>query len=115
MRERNGVRIGQRVRDLDGNDLGRVKELYEWGFAVAKGLPILFRQDIVAGYSEVRGVKDGAVVLARSKDDLFDLAAGRLPPSWRAEGPPDRPLAATPAEARPVLPGTGGDPHAGVH
>src|SRR6266545_7872683 len=99
MRERNGVRLGQRVRDLDGTPMGRVTRLYDEGFEVRKGLPILFRKDFVARYDEVRGVRDGALVVARSRRDLFDLAAGRLPPSWRVPAPADFPTAATPAEA----------------
>ncbi len=105
MQERNGVRLGQRVRDLDGNDLGRVKELYDSAFSVVKGLPFLFRKDLVARYDEVRGVRDGEIVLARSARDLFELAAGGIPPAWRVESPPDQPTAATPAEARAVRPG----------
>ena len=100
MHERNGVRIGQRVRDLDGNDLGRVTRLYEQGFAAMKGFPILFRKDIVARYDEVRGVRNGEIVLARSARDLEDLAAGEVPPSWRVPVPPDFPPIATPPEAR---------------
>jgi len=100
MHERNGVRIGQRVRDLDGNDLGRVTRLYEQGFAARKGFPILFRKDIVARYDEVRGVRDGEIVLARSARDLQDLAAGEVPPSWRIPAPPGFPTVATPDEAR---------------
>ena len=99
MQERNGVRIGQPVRDLDGTPLGRVTRLHDWGFEARRGLS-LFRRDLVARYDEVRGVRDGALVLARSRGDLFDLAAGGLPPSWRVPVPPDFPSAATPGEAR---------------
>ena len=101
MQERNGVRVGQPVRDLDGTSLGRVTRLHEWGFEVRRGLS-LFRRDFIARYDEVRGVRDGALILARSRRDLFDLAAGRLPPSWRVAAPPDFPSAATPGEARYV-------------
>ncbi len=103
MLDRNGVRLGQRVRDLDGHDLGKVTRLDEWGFEVTKGFPILFHDDLVARYDEVRAIEDGEIVLARSSRDLQDLAAGELPPSWRVSAPPDYPDAATPAEARPVL------------
>jgi hypothetical protein len=99
MRERNGVKIGQRVRDVDGKDLGRVRELHDWGFEVAKGF-MLFRRDTVARYDEVRGERDGALVLARSDRDLFELAAGGIPASWRVAAPPGFPVAATPSEAR---------------
>ncbi len=102
MQERNGVQLGQRVRDLDGTSLGRVTRLYESGFAVQRGPAILFRRDLVVGYDEVRGVRDGDLVIARSPRDLFELAAGRVPPSWRIPAPPDFPTAATPAEARYV-------------
>jgi hypothetical protein len=103
MQERNGVRLGQRVRDLDGNPLGRVTRLHEQGFVVSKGFPILFRSDTVARYEEVRGVRNGEIVLARSRKDLFDLAAGEVPTSWRIPVPPGFPAAATPDEARGVF------------
>lgn len=102
MKERNGVRRGQRVRDLDGTPLGRVTALYDDGFKVSKGFPILFRKDSVARYDEVRGARDGALVLARSRQDLFALAEGYLPPSWRVPAPPGFPASATPDEARGV-------------
>jgi hypothetical protein len=101
--ERNGVRVGQRVVDVDGDSLGRVDELYETGFSVVKGLPLLFRKDFVARYEEVREVRGEELVLARSKRDLFDLACGEIPPSWRVEARPDQPAAATPSEAWPPL------------
>ncbi len=103
MQERNGVKLGQRVRDLDGTPLGRVKRLHEQGFVVSKGFPILFRTDHVARYEEVRGVRDGELIIARSRQDLFDLAAGGVPPSWRIPVPPEFPAAATPDEARGVF------------
>ena len=103
MKERNGVRVGQRVLDLDGKVVGRVKELYDWGFGVEKGFPILFRKDHVFRYDEVRGTRDGALVVARTKRDLIDHAEGRLPDSWRIPAPADFPRAATPAEARAVF------------
>lgn len=103
MKERNGVRIGQRVRDAMGKDLGKVTDLYDWGFAVAKGFPILFRREWVARYDEVRGVRDGALVIARSDDDLEALARGGVAPSWQIPGPVHFPHTATPAEARGVF------------
>jgi hypothetical protein len=102
-RERNGVRIGQPVRDLDGKPLGRVDTLYEWGFLVVKGLPILFRQEQVIPYDEVRGERDGALVVSRSDRSLLELAAGELPRTWRIPVPPGFPAAATPSEARGVF------------
>jgi hypothetical protein len=99
MQERGGVRVGQRVRDLDGTPLGRVTHVYDEGFAVGKGL-WLFRRDHVLRYDEVRGQRDGELLVARSKRDLFDLAAGAVPPSWRIAAPPDFPGIATPSEAR---------------
>jgi hypothetical protein len=102
MDERNGVRLGQRVKDLDGRDLGSVTALHPWAFRVSKGV-LLFRRDVVARYDEVRGERDGALVLARSAKDLDELAAGRIPPSWRIPAPPEFPSAATPSEARLVF------------
>jgi hypothetical protein len=100
IRERNGVRVGLQVKDLDGRSLGRVTRLFESGFDFEKGLPLLFRQDFTATYDEVRGVKDGVLLLARSKDALLELARGVLPTTWRAPATKDGfPTAATPREA----------------
>lgn len=100
IRERNGVRVGLHVKDVHGAALGRVTRLHDWGFEFEKGLPILFRQDFVATYDEVRGVKDGVVTLARAPEALFELARGRLPESWRVAAPERGfPTAATPGEA----------------
>lgn len=96
--ERNGVRLGQAAVDLDGRPLGEVTALYAWGFAVRRGL-FLFRRDAVIRYDEVRGVRDGTLVVARSERDLFVLAAGGIPPSWRIPTPAGFPDAATPSEA----------------
>ena len=74
MSERNGVRLGERVVDVDGKSLGKVTRLYPWGFVATRGLPVLTRRDEVIRYDEVRGARDGALALARSDHDLFDLA-----------------------------------------
>ena len=103
MTERSGVRVGDEVRDLDGTDLGRVTRLYAWGFEVGRGFPILFRRQAVVRYDEVRGVRDGTLVVARSSRDLRDLAEGGVPASWRIPAPHAYPTAATPSEARFVL------------
>jgi hypothetical protein len=103
MRERNGVRMGQRVVNVDGKSLGRVVGLYDWGFAVRWGLPVLWRRDFVLRYDEVRGVRDGALVAARSSRDLDELAAGDVPPSWRIRTPSEYPAIATPAEAHALV------------
>ncbi len=103
MRELNGVRLGQRVRDADGKDLGTVARLYAWGFEVTRGLPVLFRKVRVVRYDEVRGAREGALVVARSDRDLLELAEGGIPRSWRVPAPPGYPSAATPAEAQFVL------------
>jgi hypothetical protein len=103
MKERNGVRVGQRVRDLEGKSLGRVKHVYDWGFDAVKGFPILFRSDYVFRYDEVRGVRDGALVVARTDRDLIELAQGEVPASWRIPAPPGFPGVATPPEAHAVF------------
>ncbi|WP_041448555.1 hypothetical protein [Anaeromyxobacter sp. Fw109-5] len=103
MKERNGVRVGQRVRSVDGKSVGRVVELFDEGFAVQRGFPILFRKDFVFRYDEVRGTRDGALVVARGERDLFQLARGELPASWRIPAPSGFPTAAAPAEARAVF------------
>jgi hypothetical protein len=104
IRERYGVRLGMRVRDVDGKSLGRVDALYDSGFSVLKGLPILFRSDFVARYDEVRELRGDELVLARSSRDLFTLARGEIPPAWRVSAAPDHPTAATPSEAHTVYP-----------
>jgi hypothetical protein len=103
MKERNGVRVGQRVRYVDGKVVGRVVELFDAGFAVQRGFPILFRKDFVFRYDEVRGTRDGGLVVARTEKDLFQLARGELPASWRIPAPSGFPTAAAPAEARGVF------------
>lgn len=103
MKERNGVRLGQHVRDLEGKPVGRVSRLFDWGFEVVKGFPILFRKGWVFRYDEVRGTRDGALVVARTESDLFQLARGELPASWRIPAPAGFPTAAAPAEARGVF------------
>lgn len=80
------VREGMRVRDLDGKALGRVTRIDPWGIEYTKGH--LYRVDGAASFSEVREVRDGEVILARSARALFDLAAGRIPETWRASEPP---------------------------
>lgn len=102
MTERNGVRIGQPVRDLDSRYLGRVKALYDRAFLVGRGFPILFRREQVIPYDEVRGERDGALVVSRSARELLELAEGGMPATWRVPVPPGFPGAATPGEARGV-------------
>lgn len=101
-RELNGVRLGQRVRDLDGTPLGKVVRLFEWGFAARRGLPILSRGEYVLRYDEIRAVRDGALVVSRSARDLLEHAAGEIPRAWRIPTPPAFPTAATPGEAHLV-------------
>lgn len=103
MKERNGVRVGQRVRSVDGKPVGRVVELFDGGFAVQRGFPILFRKDFVFRYDEVRGTRDGELVVARAEKDLIQLARGELPASWRIPAPSGFPTAAAPGEARAVF------------
>ena len=103
LEERNGVRVGQPVRDVDGKNLGRVARLFDWGFEVARGFPILFRSSWVVRYDEARGVRDGALVVARSDQDLYTLAEGNVPASWRVPAPAGYPTMATPSEGRDVI------------
>ena len=102
MRSNRGVTVGQQVRDLEGNDLGRVRSLYATGFASARGLPWLFRQEFVLRYEDVHGVSDGVLVVARAPGDVYALAAGELPASWKVEAAPGMPEAATPSEGAQV-------------
>jgi hypothetical protein len=106
---RHGLRNGHRVRDLDGKDLGRVARLYDGAFLVVKGFPILFRRELVIRYDEIRGLRDGELVVARSDRALFELAAGELPEVWRIPAPPGFPEAATPPEARGVFEALAGE------
>lgn len=99
MNERNGVRVGQRVKDLDGKDLGKVTKLNDWGFQTVKGLPVLIRDEYVFRYEDVRPSADGGLLVARGGDDIYTLAAGKLPPSWKAGVREGFPSAATPLEA----------------
>jgi len=102
MRSNRGVTVGQHVRDVEGNDLGRVRSLYATGFASARGFPWLFRQDFVLRYEDVRGEKDGVLVVSRAPGDVYALAAGELPASWKVEAAPGMPSAATPTEGAQV-------------
>jgi len=97
--ERWGVGIGARVVDLDGRAIGAVTDLYDEAFRVARGPPVLFRQEQVILYDEIRAVRDGALVVARSRRTLPQLAEGELPDAWRVPAPPGFPVAATPSEA----------------
>lgn len=102
MKERDGVRLGLAVRDLDGVSLGRVVRLFDWGFQTRRGL-LLWKREHLVRYDEVRGLRDGGLVVARSRRDLFELAAGGIPPAWRIRAPAAFPVAATPAEARELI------------
>ncbi len=80
------VREGMIVRDLDGRLLGRVTRVDPWAVEFAKGR--FYRRDGAAPYSEIREVRDGEVILARSARALFELAEGRIPETWRGSEPP---------------------------
>jgi hypothetical protein len=114
MAESQGVRKGQRVRSIDGEDLGRVTRLFDGGFAVLKGFPILFGKDAVLRYDEIRGVRDGELIVARSDQDLLQLANGEIPASWRLPVPQGFPAAATPGEALGVRQAVASWPASGV-
>jgi len=103
MKERNGVRRGQRVRSLDGKDLGKVTKLHAWGFETVKGLPVLIRDEYVFRYEDVRGEEGGALVVARGEEDLFLLAQGRLPESWKVSTREGFPSAASPGEGARLM------------
>jgi hypothetical protein len=103
MDERNGVRRGQRVRDVEGKKLGRVGKLFEGGFQVRKGFPLLFSDDQVLRYADVRLSEGGDLTVARAAADVFTLADGRLPDSWKIGTAQGFPSAATPSEASRLL------------
>ena len=98
MQERHGVTVGMVVRDADGKTLGKVDRLYDWGFAVVRGL--WSPREWIIRYDEVLEAGRGYVSVARSDEALAELAAGALPHSWRQYRPPlaERPLPAAPGE-----------------
>jgi len=102
------------VRSIDGEDLGRVTDVFDGAFAVLKGFPILFGKDSVLRHDEIRGVREGEIVVARSARDLFELAEGEIPASWRVPVPHGFPAAATPGEAGGVRDAIAAWPVAGV-
>jgi hypothetical protein len=71
------------VVDADGRRLGRVTRLDPWGFEVVRGF--FGPREWVIRYDEVLEVRGSEVRVARSEQDLLDLAAGRLPRTWRRD------------------------------
>jgi hypothetical protein len=88
------------VRDAAGNRLGKVRRVYAWGFEVSRRFWSPYQW--VLRHDEVsRVTDDGVVEVARSPQDLVELAQGGLPASWRRYTPPSRgtPIAGPPLEA----------------
>jgi hypothetical protein len=85
MDDLRGVRAGMTVRDAAGKTLGKVTRVYAWGFEAERGFwspyQWVFRHD------EVARVEGGVVEVARGPADLQQLAAGKLPSSWRRYTP----------------------------
>jgi hypothetical protein len=77
------VRVGMMVRDADGRRLGRVTRCDPWGFEVVRGF--FGPREWVIRYDEVLEVRGDELCVARSDEDLLELAAGRLPRSWRRD------------------------------
>ena len=88
------------VVDADGKRLGKVSSCDRWGFEVRRGF--WMPREWVILYEEVIGTDGDTVRVARSDQALFELAGGGLPRTWAGIRPPEgeRPLPATPAEAR---------------
>jgi hypothetical protein len=93
------VKVGMLVRDADGKRLGRVKRCNAGAFEVVRRLWSPYEWGI--RYDEVLDVSDGVVKVARSDDDLLELASGGLPHAWRAVRPAEaeHALPATPSES----------------
>ncbi len=89
------VQVGRTVLDADGRRLGKVTRCDAWGFEVVRGF--WWPREWVVRYDEVLEVRGDQVRIARGQDDLLDLAAGRLPRSWRRPGMP-APLAPAASE-----------------
>lgn len=79
------VQVGMEVLDADGKRLGKVSRCDAWGIEVVKGF--WSPSEWVVRWDELLGVKDGKVLVDRSDEDLFVLAAGGLPPRWRRGTP----------------------------
>jgi len=77
------VQAGMTVVDADGRRLGKVRRCDPWGFEVVRGF--WGPREWVIRYDEVLGVRGDEVRVARSDQDLVELAAGRLPRTWRRE------------------------------
>lgn len=80
------VQVGMTVVDVDGRRLGKVTRRDPWGFEVVRGF--WSPREWVVRYDEALEVRGGEVRIARGRDDLLELAAGRLPRSWRREALP---------------------------
>jgi hypothetical protein len=93
------VKVGMLVRDADGKRLGRVSRLDEGAFEVVRRFWSPYEWAI--RWDEVLDAKDGVVSVARSDDDLLELARGGLPHAWRRVRPPEaqEPIPATPSES----------------
>jgi hypothetical protein len=85
--ERHGVRVGMAVLDARGKRLGKVTRCDAWGFEVEQGF--FDPKSWVIRYDEVLEARDGELVVARSEDALFELAAGSLPHTWPRYRPPE--------------------------
>ncbi len=81
MGDGHDLRVGMRVKDLDGKALGKVSRRDAHAFEVVRGF--FGPREWVVRYDEIVEVKDGIVTIARSDEALFELAAGRLPATWR--------------------------------
>ncbi|HEX9288467.1 MAG TPA: PRC-barrel domain-containing protein [Anaeromyxobacteraceae bacterium] len=82
----HGVEVGMEVVDAQGKPLGKVTRLDPWGVEVVRGF--FSPREWVIGWHEVLEVSGGTVRVARSDDDLLELATGGLPPILRRGTPP---------------------------
>lgn len=80
-----GVEIGHVVYDADGKLLGKVTRCAPEGFEVRRGF--FGGRSWVIRYDEILELGADSVKIARSDEDLFELAAGELPHSWQDDHP----------------------------
>ncbi len=65
---RHHARVGQVVRTIAGEKLGRIVTTARDGFTIEKGY--LFPHELFCRFEDIADVRDGEVFLGRSKEEL---------------------------------------------